>query len=340
VPRADQASSAAADTGWLQEIQQAFFTQRCLHVIARLAIADLLIARPLDVDELARQSNSDADSLFRVLRFLTSRGIFTQPSPRIFGLNPRAESLRSDVPNSARWALMHDLMGRASMEILHSVRTGDCASEKVFGSSLWEYLAGHSEENEWFNKHMQSQAIALAMPAVAAYDWTRSKMVVDVGGGTGVLLSALLKCHSHLSGTLIDQAHVIARAHEVMAAAGVTKRCKSVVGTFFERLGAEGDTYILSRVLHDWDDERAGAILRCIRKSMPSHARLLILEMVVPEDDRPHPSKMIDISMMVLFSGRERTQQEFARLLHSASFDLVAAIPTKGPTLILEAVPA
>jgi hypothetical protein len=234
---------------------------------------------------------------------------------------------------------MHDLMGRASMEILHSVRTGDSAFEQVFGKSLWDYLSEHSDENEWFNRHMQSQALSLAMPAVTGYDWSRSRTVVDVGGGTGLFLSALLRHHSHLSGILVDQPHVIASAPAVLAAAGVVERCQISAGSFFEKIAGQGDTYVLSRILHDWDDERALSILNSLRSSMPKQGRLLILEMVVPEDGKPHPSKMFDIAMMVLFGGLERTQREFADLLRSASFHLAATIPTTGPTVILEAIP-
>ncbi len=328
------------NTRWLQGIQEAFFTQRCLHAAARLGIADALVSGPLAVEVLAQRSGTDPRFLYRVMRFLASQGIFIESSPRVFGLTPRAECLRSDVPNSGRWLLAHDLMGRASAEIVHSVRTGTSAFEKMFGETLWGYLAEHPDENEWFNRHMQSQAAPLALTAVEAYDWSRSRIVVDVGGGTGRFLGALLRRHPHLSGILFEQPHVVAAAGAVLQEAGVTDRCRIVPGNFFDGVAAEGDTYILSRILHDWDDEQALKILHAVRKSMPGKARLLILEMLVPEDGKPHVSKVLDIAMMMLFGGgRERTEKEFANLVREASLELAAVIPTLGPTSIIEVVP-
>ena len=327
------------DARWLQGIQQAFFTQRCLHAAARLGVADALASGPLDVELLAKRVGADAGFLYRVLRFLASQGVFVESSPRVFGLTPRAELLRSDVPNSARWQFAHDLMGRASAEIAHSVRTGSPAFEKMFGEPLWDYLSKHADENEWFNRHMQSQAAFLAMTAIDAYDWSHSKIVVDVGGGTGRFLGALLRKHAHLSGILVDQPHVVAAAGAVLKEAGVADRCRIVAGNFFEGIAAEGDTYVLSRILHDWDDRKAAEILRAVRKSMPAQARLLLLEMLVPENAGPHLSKVLDIAMMMLFGGgRERTEKEFAQLLQAASFKAGAVVPTSGPTSVIEAI--
>jgi hypothetical protein len=327
------------NTRWLQGIQEAFFTQRCLHAVASLGVADALIAGPLDVDVLAKRCGADARFLYRILRFLASQDIFVESSPQVFGLTPRAECLRSDVRNSARWQLAHDLMGRASAEIVHSVRNGTSAFEKMFGEPLWTYLAAHPEENNWFNLHMQAQARPLAISAVEAYDWSRSRIVVDVGGGTGQFLGGLLQTHAHLSGILVELPHVVASARAFVQAAGLSERCRIVAGNFFEGVLAEGDTYVLSRILHDWDDEKALRILRTVRKSMPDGARLLILEMLVPEDGKPHVSKLLDVVMMTLFGGgRERTKKEFDKLVRDASFELSAVIPTLGPASVIEAV--
>jgi SAM-dependent methyltransferase len=323
----------------VQGIQEAFFTQRCLHAVAQLGVADALVEGPLDVEVLARKCGADPRFLFRVLRFLASQGVFVQSPAGVFGLNPRAECLRSDVVNSARWLFAHDLMGRASAEIVHGVRSGTPAFEKMFGESFWDYLAAHPDENDWFNRHMQAQAAPLAMSAIDAYDWSGSRVVVDVGGGTGRFLGGLLQKEAHLSGILVDQPHVVASARPVLEEAGVSERCRIVAGDFFEGVVADGDTYVLSRILHDWDDEKALRILRTVRKSMPGKARLLILEMLVPEDGKPHVSKVLDIAMMMLFGGgRERTRDEFTKLVREASFELTAVIPTLGPTSVIEAI--
>jgi len=338
-PPGKGAEKAPPNARWVQGIQEAFFTQRCLHAAARFGIADALASGPLAVEALAQRVDANPQFLYRVMRFLASQGVFVESSPRAFGLTPRAECLLSDVPNSARWLFAHDLMGRASAEIVHSVRSGTSAFEKMFGEPLWDYLAAHPEENDWFNRHMQSQAAPLAMTAIEAYDWSRSRIVVDVGGGTGRFLGGLLQKHLHLSGILVELPHVVASAHAVLQEAGVSERCRIVAGNFFEGVVAEGDTYVLSRILHDWDDGKALRILRTVRKSMPDKAHLLILEMLVPEDGKPHVSKVLDIAMMMLFGGgRERTEKEFAELVREASFEATAVIPTLGPTWIIEAI--
>lgn len=328
-----------SNTRWLEGIQEAFFTHRCLHAAASLGVADALINGPLAVEVIAQRCGADPKFLYRVLRFLASQDIFIESSPQAFALTPRAECLRSDVRNSARWQLAHDLMGRASSEIVHSVRGGTSAFEKMFGAQLWDYLAAHPEENDWFNLHMQAQARPLAISAVEAYDWSRSRIVVDVGGGTGQFLAGLLQTHPHLSGILVELPHVVESARAFVQAAGLSERCRIVAGNFFEGVVAEGDTYVLSRILHDWDDEKALKILRTVRKSMPGKARLLILEMLVPQDGKPHVSKLLDVVMMTLFGGgRERTKKEFDKLVREASFELSAIIPTLGPTSVIEAI--
>jgi hypothetical protein len=329
----------ASNTRWLESIQEAFFTHRCLHAVARLGIADTLIKGPLDVEVIAQRCGADPRFLYRVLRFLASQAIFVESPPNVFALTPRAECLRSDVTNSARWQLAHDLMGRASSEIVHSVRSGTSAFEKAFGEPLWDYLAAHPEENDWFNVHMQAQARPLAISAVEAYDWSRSSIVVDVGGGTGQFLGGLLQMHPRLSGILVELPHVVDSARAFVQGMGLSERCRIVAGNFFEGIVAEGDTYVLSRILHDWDDEKALRILRTVRRSMPNKARLLILEMLVPEDGKPHVSKLLDVVMMTLFGGgRERTKKESEKLVREASFELTSVIPTMGPTSIIEAI--
>lgn len=327
-----EAGNPPLDTAWLQELQQAFFTQRCLHAIARLGIADLLVGGPLTAAEIAGQCDADPDALARVLRLLVSRGIFSEPAPGTYALNARAALFRSDAANTPRWHFMHDLPARAAAGILHSVRTGDPAFDKLHGRSLWAHLAEHPEENDWFNRHMRAQALALALPAVAAYDWTASRTVVDVGGGTGIFLNTVLEKNPQLNGILVDQPHVISSAQ-------LGPRATAVAGDFFQAIPARGDTYTLSRVLHDWDDEHAVRILRTVRAAMSGDDRLLVLEMVVPEDGTPHPSKMLDIAMLVQFGGRERTAREYATLFSAGSLKLARTFRTAGPTTVLEAVP-
>ena len=313
---------------------------RCAHAVAVLGIADLLAKGPRPVDELAALTGAHPPSLYRVLRTLASEGIFTEVEHRHFAMTPVAERLRTDHPYSARSSLVdHPRRWAAWGEIVHSVRTGQSAFERVHGLGYFDWLASDPEAAAWFQANMESTP-GMVEALVAAYEFGPVGTVVDVGGGSGQLLALVLQANPGLRGVLFEVGHVVDRAQGALERAGVADRCQVVEGSFFESVPLGGDAYLLSRVLHDWDDERAGQILRAIRPVIPVHGRLLVMEMVLPEGDVEHPGKWADITMLVMTGGQERTEKEFASLLGQSGFHLSRVIRTRSPIAIVEAVPA
>jgi len=246
--------------------------------------------------------------------------------------------LRSDIQWSLRWGTIDNYIERAGTEILHSVRTGEPAFQKAVGKSFWSYLEENPKASDWFNRQMQANNFTLNIPSLLSYEWKSAKVVVDVGGGTGQALASILKAHSHLTGMLVDQPHVVANAQKIMESAGVEKRCKLVPGDIFKSVPSGADTYLLARVLHDWDDDKSKAILRAIREAIPVGGHLLILECIVPPGNSPGRIKADDISMLLLFGGgRERTEREFSDLLSSARFRMARVKKGLGGMNIIEA---
>jgi SAM-dependent methyltransferase len=205
--------------------------------------------------------------------------------------------------------------------------------------SFWTYLANNAEANDWFNLEMQAHNYTLNIPALLALDWERSRVVVDVGGGTGQALISILQAHPHLKGILVDQPQVIDGARALVKSAGVETRCKLEPCDIFKSVPSGADTYILGHVLHSWDDEEAAAILKVIRQAIPAGGRLLLLERIVPAGNRRHLSKAADISMLLLFgSGRERTEREFIKLLQTANFRVTRVEKGRGAENVIEAM--
>lgn len=312
---------------------------RCLHAVAVLGVADVLAHGPRHVDELAALTGAHAPSLYRILRTLASKGVFTEVEPKSFDLTPPAEVLVSARPGgSAREAFIGSRHRWAAWnEIVHAARTGEPAFEKAHGMSFFEWLRLDPEGNAWFNRNMQSSNTGFG--AVEAYDFSPMDTVVDVGGGTGSLLSALLRSRTGLRGVLLDLPHVVEEARTVLEAAGVAGRCEVVAGDFFESVPGGADGYVLARVLHDWDDDRAVTILSAVREAVPSHGRLVVVEMVLAPGDQPDMGKLVDIVMMVMTGGRERSEEEFSALFARAGFRLSRVIETTTRHRVLEGLP-
>jgi hypothetical protein len=325
----------------LTEIWEHATLHRCINVAAHLGIADLLVGGGRTIEDLARRTGAHAPTLYRVLRLLCAHGIFRRAEDSSYWLTPVSECLRSDVPWSLRWGSMtSSCHERAGTELLHAVYTGECPFEKAAGQSFWTYLAENAQASDWFNREMQAHNSTLNVPTLLAVDWKDSRIVVDVAGGTGQALSAVLLANPHLQGVLLDQPQVMDSARAVMKAAGVESRCRLEPGDIFKAVPSQGDTYILARVLHDWDDQAALAILKVIRQAIPANGRLLILEMIVPTGNSPHISKSADISMLLLFGGgRERTEREFDELLRAANFRFARVQVRHGVMHMIEAMP-
>jgi hypothetical protein len=313
-----------------------------LYVAARLGVADLLAGGPRPVSELAEATATHERSLYRLLRSLAGAGVFTETGEQVFGLTPLAELLRSDVPGSMRNGII--FMGehwhlQVWSNMMHSVRTGQPAWGHTHGSEVFEYFAANPEHAEIFNGAMTDMSVAVAPFVVEAYDFSGFATLADIAGGHGYLLSQILKANPELSGILFDVPQVIEGAGALLEREGVSGRVERVAGDFFASV-PRADAYVLKHIIHDWDDERAAAILRNINAAMGPDGRVLIVETVVPEGDEPHYSKLLDLEMLTSPGGAERTAEEYAALLASAGLRLSRIIPTRSPFSIVEAVRA
>jgi hypothetical protein len=327
----------------LRRMLHGYQVSQALYVAATLGIADLLAGGQKGVEELAERTGTHAPTLYRLLRLLASVGVFAEDDAGRFGLTPLAECLRSEAPGSQRaWAIM--VCGPSFWsswgELRHSVRTGETAFPKVHGMTNWEYRARHPEEGAVFDAAMTANT-ALESAAVAdAYGFSRFGVLADVGGGQGLLLATILAANPSMRGILFDQPQVVAGARKVLGGAGVADRCEIVGGDFFDSVPGGADAYLLKSVIHDWEDRRAVEILRTCRAAMADGAKLLLVERVIRPGNAPDPAKFIDLLMLVMAGGRERTADEFGRLLDAAGFRLASVVPTAGALSIIEGDPA
>jgi hypothetical protein len=327
----------------LQRLINGFRVTQMIGVAAALGLADLVADGPKSSAELAERTGMHAPSLYRLLRALSSLGVFAEDEQQRFGLTPLAALLRSGVPGSLRdWAAfsIDPQLWRAWGELIHSVRTGETAFSHVFGMDVWSYRAQHPESGATFDAAMSSLSGGDIPAILAAYDFSAIQTLVDVGGGHGALITGILQAHPTMLGILFDQPHVLASAASVLAAAGVSDRCALADGDFFTEVPPGGDAYLLRRIIHDWDDARSVAILRNVREAMPEHGRLLLVEGVIQPPNHPDPIKIMDMNMLVMAGGLERTEGEYRALLAEAGLSLTKVYATRGPSSIIEAVPA
>jgi hypothetical protein len=322
-------------------LQQAlgFLIARSICVVARLGIADLLNDGPLDAETLAGAAGAHAPSLYRVLRTLASVGIFAEGNDGRFGLTPRAEPLRRDAPDSIRAYILlldEEWYSGPADHLLHSVQTGRPAFDQVHGTDFFTFLARDPGATAVFDAAMTSRSVQENDAIASAYDFSGLETLVDVGGGHGSLLAAILLANPGLRGVLFDRPQVVAEAGHQLETAGLGGRCEVVGGDFFESVPAGGDAYILKRVLHDWDDERASAILRTCHRAMADGGRLLVVELVLPPGNEPSLGKLFDLLMLVDLGGRERTEADYRALLAGAGFELTAITPTRSLVSVVE----
>jgi SAM-dependent methyltransferase len=290
------------------------------------------------VDELATATQSDADALYRVMRLLAPEGVFREVLPRHFELTEVGAVLRSDRPGPGDYVRMINSEAYLAFEqLLHSVRTGKPAFDKVFGSPRFDWLSEHPEQAALFQRAMVALSLGSNEAVADAYDFTPFARVVDVGGGHGQLLSAILARNPHLRGVLFDLPSGVAAAQQ--GAGGDLPRTEFVAGNFFESVPG-GDIYVIKKVVHDWNDEHAAVILRNCRKAMQPNGKVLLAETLVPPGDEPDGIKNIDVVMLVVTGGLERTEAQYASLFGAAGLRLERVIQTRGPISILEGSPA
>ena len=326
-------------TGQLEQMLAGVATTYSIYAAAKLGIADLLTDGPRTTEELASLAAVDPPSLYRLLRALASVGVFTEIAPATFALTSIAERLKTDAPDSLRaWAIFTgEIAVRCWGELMHSLRTGHTAFESVFGRSVFEHLEAHPDDAAVFDDHQAQGGLALHAAVAAAYDFGAIHTIVDVGGGNGSLVAAILKRHPGVRAAIFDLPHVIERAR---AAADPTlnSRCDYVAGSFFDTIPPGADAYMLSRVLHDWDDDRAATILANCRRAMHAGARLLVIERLVPHGNEPHESKFMDLNMLIITGGRERTEHEYRALFERSGLQLDQITATRSEVSVLQVI--
>ncbi len=326
----------------LLRMTNAFQASQAIHVAATLGIADLLEDGPRHVDELAQTTGTHAPTLYRLLRALASVGVFAEQPNGQFGSTTLAEYLRTNAPRSLRaWAMQigQQYLWTSWGHLLHSVRTGEPAFPELHGTTAWEYRAAHPEEDAVFNAAMTALSAGVAETIVQSYDFSGMDVLMDVGGGEGVLLAAILAENPALRGVLFDQPHVLTGANDLLEREGVVDRCEVVSGSFFEAVPGGADAHLLKSIVHDWDDAATVKILRACRAAIANTGRLLVVEPIIQPGNEPDPAKFSDLNMLVMLGGQERTADDFERLYAEAGFRLSDIIRTESLMAIIEGVP-
>ena len=329
----------AAVRAELSEILFGFMRTQALASAAKLGLADIVAGEPREVGEIAREVGADESSLYRLLRFLASQGVFEEVEPRRFAPTRLSRGLASSAPMTLRYiaiamgAEQYDGWGDAA----HSFVTGEAGFPLRYGESYFDYLAHHPEASTTFNRAMAAGTRA-RVDALVALDWSAHARVADIGGGSGTALASVLAAHPDLSGVLFDLPGVVAEAPAVLAEAGVSDRCEIVGGSFLTDPLPAADAILLSQILHDWNDEDSAAILRGCRRAIAADGRLLVLDGVVPSGPEPSFLKHMDLHMLVMLGGKERMEDEWRALLGAEGFEIVR-ISAAGPADLIEARP-
>jgi hypothetical protein len=344
----------ATPSGTAQESQSAEHIMRLctgymasisVNIVARLGIADLLKDSPMTTAELATATNTNEDRLYRVMRALATVGVFTETAPRKFALTPAADALRSDAPASVRamalW-ISDPLHFKLYAELMHSVKTGEITFDHVKGIPVFKYLPTDPPLSEAFNNAMTCFSEMVVPAVLETYDFSGIGTLMDVAGGHGALLRAILKKYPAMRGKVVDLEHVVAGAVELPENQAMAHRCEFQSADFFTSVPATADAIIMKHIIHDWDDREARTILANCRKALAGkpNAKILLVEAVISSGNTPQLGKFIDLEMFAFVGGRERTEEEFRRLFESAGWRLTRIVPNQSPLWVIEGVPA
>ncbi|MDG6106625.1 hydroxyneurosporene methyltransferase [Dactylosporangium aurantiacum] len=314
----------------LELIHGSVITQS-LYVAAQLGVADALRDGPLSAPELAARVQCDADALRRVLRLLASNEVFIEYPDGSFGLTPMAQALRSDVPDSMRGMAVlmgHPIHWEDWSHLIDTVRTGQPCVPALRGMDAFSYLASQPEYGAVFFQGMANMSVVETQPIVEGYDFSAFRTIVDVGGGGGALLAAVLQRATGSRGVLFDARAEVFGARDILAAHGVAERCTIAAGDLFDPVTPGADAYVLKHIIHDWPEEQALTILRNVRDAIAEDGRILLMEFVPEEGNAPHPGRLTDLMLMLLVGGRERTARGYAELLDKAGFELEEVVGT------------
>jgi len=338
--------AAAAQTGapppeaHIAEVLLSQLAPRLVYLAATLKLPDCLVEGPRTAEEIAQITATHAPALYRVMRTLASLRFFVEDAEHRFALRPLGAALKSGTPShAAALTLGGELLTRSLDNVLYSVQTGKTAFERSFGMPLFDWLTANPVEASLVNETMIGFH-GTEPPAIAsAYDFSAFQIIADVGGSTGNLLTTILSQHPGPRGILFDLPHVVRDAPALIQNRGLGDRIRIEAGTFFESVPAGADAYILSHIIHDWNREQCLIILDRCRCAMNSGGRLLLAEMVLPDGDAPHPGKMLDVVMLTVTGGEERTASQYGALLDAAGFRMTRVVPTASLATIVEAVP-
>ncbi|HEV2033214.1 MAG TPA: methyltransferase [Candidatus Dormibacteraeota bacterium] len=327
------------------ELVGGFRSTQMVRAVIQLKIPDLVATGPRSSDDLAASTGVQAEPLRRILRCLVSVGVFIETEDGRFGSTPVSDCFR-DQPGSLRGMalLLPEETYVAFGDLMHTLKTGEPAFEHVFRMSRWEQLAQDPEKAALFNAGMQSRTERVRDDVASAYDWAALPSIIDVGGGRGTLIAGLLKAHPHVRGTVFDLDAGLAEADGYLKGQGVRDRCEIVRGSFFESVPAGHDAYVLKNIVHDWNDEKACAILASCRKAMGADARLILIEQVMQAHAENSADAqrlfMLDVQMLVVLGGQERTEAEYGTLMQMAGLRLTRVLPVDSIYQLIEGVPA
>jgi hypothetical protein len=324
----------------LVQLAMAHWGSHVVYVAAKLGLADLLAKGPMSAEQLAERTETHAPSLYRLMRTLASLGIMSEDSSHRFSLTPVGEAMKTGAPGAARATILtiaSPWWNTGFGELMYSVQTGKSGFEKIVQMPIFDWFAEHPEEASLFNETMLGIHGAEPAAVAAAYDFAGAKTIVDVGGSTGNLLATVLERNPKSQGILFDMPHVVREAPAFLKSRGLADRIKIEPGSFFESIPAGGDAYMMSHIIHDWSEEQCLTILSNCRRVMNADTRLLIIEMVLPPGNTPHPGKMLDMMMLVGPGGRERTAEEYGELLSKAGLRLTKVVPTDSAVSVVEA---
>jgi hypothetical protein len=325
----------------IMQLTTGYVVTAALYATTKLGIPDLLQDGPRSVKELATASGANEDALYRALRALASAGVFQETTPRVFASTPAAETLRANAPNSMRDALLwiaDPFHFRVFAEMPHALQNGQTVVERVVGKPIFEYFTEDPAESEVFNRAMTYFSAALIPAVLEVYDFSylNGKTLVDVAGGHGYVLTAILQKYPQIHGVLFDLEHVVAGAHPHISKLNLKDRCATAHGDFFKAV-PPGDAYIMKNIIHDWNDEQAATILKCCHRASPQHAKVILVETVIPPGNDPHMGKWLDLEMLLMAGGRERSDDQFRALFTQAGFRLTKIQCTNSPMCVIEA---
>ena len=319
----------------------AYWASQAVYAAAKLGLADALAEQPKSIGEIATELRADSNSLARLVRVLVDLGVFAVEDDGRVRLTVLGGPLQSGMPGSLHSMIL--TLGEEHYQawgsLTESIQSGGPGFNNVFGSPLFQYLKSNPTASQTFNQAMDDFTSQVALAATLAYDFSGIQTLADIGGGHGVLLGKILKSNPSMLGILFDSSHVIEGAMRHIESEGLGGRCETVAGSFFESVPLGADAYVLKNVLHDWDDEHAVIILKNCHRAMRKGSRLLVLEVVLPVLEDRSFGGLLDLNMLVMSGGRERTREEYYKLFDESGFRLTHVIPTMALVSILEALP-